>query len=73
MIMELNNDELLCVARHLVAQQRQTVFKRTASIIEACEKCPINSKCYKDSDSRLWGKTYKKICEETGLKGFCYD
>lgn len=68
--MELNNYELVCVAQHLIAQHRQAVFNRKSSVSEACEKCPINSKCFDNSEENglLWGEVYKKICNTANIK-----
>lgn len=65
---ELNGDETICIAQHLMAQHRQTVFERKASIGEACENCPIRNKCI-DENLNLWSSTYKKICNSVGIKG----
>lgn len=65
---ELNGDEAICIAQHLIAQHRQTVFERKASIGEACENCPIRNKCI-DENLNLWSSTYKKICNSVGIKG----
>lgn len=63
--MELNKDETIYVAQHLIALHRQTVYNRRASVGEACESCPIRSKCFNNSSvsSPLWGNTYKNICK----------
>ncbi len=68
--MELSNDEIMCVAQHLIAQHRQAVFNRKSSVGEACEKCPISSKCFDNSKTNglLWGDTYKKICNAVNIK-----
>lgn len=68
--MELTNEETICVAQHLIAQHRQTVFDRTSSVAEACMGCPIKSKCFnKDSEENaIWGNTYKKVCKAVGIK-----
>lgn len=68
--MELSNDEIVCIAQHLIAQHRQAVFNRKSSVGEACEKCPISSKCFDNSkeNGSLWGDTYKKICSAANIE-----
>lgn len=66
--MELNQKEIACVAHHLMAQHRQTVFNRRASILEACEKCPYFTQC-KDSNFEQWKDVYTKLCKSVEVKG----
>lgn len=69
-MVELSNDELVCVAQHLIAQHRQAMFNRKSKVSEACEKCPIRSKCFNNlkENGSLWGNTYKKICNAANIE-----
>lgn len=70
-MVELNKKETVCVAYHLMAQHRQTVFSRNASILESCEKCPHLTQC-KDNNFKQWRDVYTKLCKSVGVKGnFC--
>lgn len=69
--MELTKDEVICVAQHLIAQHRQTIFNRMANVGESCETCPIALKCFGKETFvafTLWHHTYKKISEAAGIK-----
>lgn len=68
-MVKLNKKETACIAYHLMIQQRQTVLKKNASIIEACKKCNYFEQC-KDNHFKQWAKVCKRLCKSVGIKGF---
>ncbi len=66
--MRLNKQETICVAYHLIALQRQTVYKRKASMSEACKKCLYLEQC-KDNDFEKRLRVYQKVCENASEIG----
>ena len=67
--MKLNKKDAACIAYHLMIQQRQTVLKKNASIVEACRKCKYLEQC-KENHFDQWIKICKRLCKYVGIKEF---
>lgn len=69
--MEMNKEEVICIARHLMVQHRQDFFEKKTDRTEACTECLINTYCFGEKSEikgTLWHHLYPKICEEAGFK-----
>ena len=61
----LSDKELMCLTRQLIVQQRQSQFKETADIGEACGGCKYLDSCL--SSKFVFDELYKMIANEAGV------